>query len=91
MTVILEKKYYMSLVMSRKEHVLEAWDNAVENGYEQWLLEAEAVDVAIDMMVCDGDIEELFELDFDGLIAIVREVQKEKQKLVDIFPGMDYT
>jgi len=65
--------------MTREEYVLEAWDNAVENGYGQWLLEAEAVDVAIDMMDCDGDIESIFYLDFDGLVAIVRKIQKEKQ------------
>ena len=67
--------------MTRKEHVLEAWDNAVENGYEQWLLESNAVDVAIDMMDCDGDIEAVFDLDFDGLVAIVRQIQVEKQNV----------
>ena len=67
--------------MTRKEHVLEAWDNAVENGYEQWLLESNAVDVAIDMMDCDGDIEAVFDLDFDELVALVRQVQVEKQNV----------
>jgi hypothetical protein len=65
--------------MTREEHVCEAWDNAVENGYGQWLLESEATDVAINMMDCDADIESVFDLDFDGLVAIVRKVQKEKR------------
>ena len=65
--------------MTREEHVREAWDNAVDNGYGQWLLESEATDVAINMMDCDGDIESVFDLDFDGLVAIVRKVQKEKR------------
>ena len=65
--------------MTREEHVREAWDNAVDNGYGQWLLESEAIDVAINMMDCDADIEAVFDLDFDGLVAIVRKVQKEKK------------
>jgi hypothetical protein len=67
--------------MTREEHVREAWDNAVDNGYGQWLLESEATDVAINMMDCDGDIESVFDLDFDGLVAIVRKVQKEKRNV----------
>jgi hypothetical protein len=65
--------------MTREEHVREAWDNAVDNGYDQWLLESEAIDVAINMMDCDADIEAVFDLDFDGLVAIVRKIQKEKR------------
>jgi hypothetical protein len=65
--------------MTLEEHVREAWDNAVDNGYGQWLLESEAIDVAINMMDCDADIEAVFDLDFDGLVAIVRKVQKEKK------------
>ena len=64
--------------MTREEHVREAWDNAVENGYGDWLLEAEAIDVAIDMMDCDGDIGAVFDLDFNGLVAIVKKIQAEK-------------
>jgi hypothetical protein len=63
--------------MTREEHVREAWDNAVDNGYGQWLLESEAIDVAINMMDCDADIEAVFDLDFNGLVAIVRKIQKE--------------
>lgn len=65
--------------MTREEHVREAWDNAVENGYGQWLLESEAVDVANDMMDCDGEIEAIFDLDYNGLLAIVTKIQKEKR------------
>jgi hypothetical protein len=67
--------------MTREEHVREAWDNAVENGYGQWLLESEATDVAINMMDCDADIESVFDLDFNGLVAIVRKIQKEKKNV----------
>lgn len=65
--------------MTREEHVLELWDNAVENGYGQWLLESEAIDVAADMIDCDCDIAAIFYLDFDGLVAIVRKIQKDNQ------------
>ena len=65
--------------MTREEHVREAWDNAVENGYGQWLLESEATDVANDMMDCDGDIAAVFDLDYNGLLAIVSKIQKEKK------------
>lgn len=66
-------------MMTREEHVREAWDNAVENGYGQWLLESEAIDIANDMMDCDGDIEAIFDLDYNSLLAIVTKIQKEKR------------
>lgn len=65
--------------MTREEHVREAWDNAVENGYDKWLLESEPVDIAEDMMDCDGDIAAVFDLDFNTLLAIVERIQKEKR------------
>ena len=65
--------------MTREEHVREAWDNAVENGYGQWLLESEAIDIANDMMDCDGDIEAIFDLDYNSLLSIVTKIQKEKR------------
>lgn len=63
--------------MTREEYVREAWLNAMENGYGDWLLESEAIDVAIDMMDCDGDVEAVFDLDFDGLVSIVKKIQSE--------------
>lgn len=66
-------------MMTREEHVCEAWENAIENGYGDWLLEAEPIDVAIDMMDCDADIESIFHLDFDGLVSIVKKIQTERK------------
>lgn len=65
-------------MMTREDHVREAWANAIENGYEQWLLESEPIDIAEDMMDCDGDIEAVFDLDFNALVSMVRKIQKEK-------------
>jgi hypothetical protein len=53
--------------MSLEKSIYEAWDNALQNGYEEWLLEASTIDIAVDMMDCDGDIE----LYSNGMIDVV--------------------
>jgi hypothetical protein len=53
--------------MSLEKSIYEAWDNALQNGYEEWLLEASTIDIAVDMMDCDGDIE----LYSNGMVDVV--------------------
>ena len=53
--------------MSLEKSIYEAWDNALQNGYEEWLLESSTIDIAVDMMDCDGDIE----LYSNGMIDVV--------------------
>lgn len=43
--------------MPLKEAVTEAWNNAFEGGYDDWLLDSQPIDIAIDMMDCDCDVE----------------------------------
>ena len=53
--------------MSLEKSIYEAWDNALQNGYEEWLLESSTIDIAVDMMDCDGDVE----LYSNGMIDVV--------------------
>lgn len=65
--------------MTNRETVLEAWNNAVENGYEEWLLTSEPIDIAVDMMDCDADVAARYDLDFNTLVNVVKSIQEEKK------------
>lgn len=62
---------------TRKETVLEAWKNAIENGYSEWLMTSEPIDIAIDMMDCDADVAAVFDLEFTNLVNVVKTIQEE--------------
>ena len=68
--------------MILKEAVQNAWDNAYEGGYADWLLTSEPIDVGMDMMDCDADVEALAYGNVDEVVGLVRLLQKG----VDIFP-----
>ena len=62
---------------TRKQIVLEAWKNAIENDYSEWLRTSEPVDIAVDMMDKDCDVAAAYDLDFNALVFTVAEIQKE--------------
>ena len=66
---------------TKRELVLEAWDNALENGYGAWLMNSEPVDIADNMMDCDGEIAAVFDLDYNALLYLVKKIQEEKKGL----------
>lgn len=66
--------------MTIKEAIQEAWNNAMEGGYGDWLLTAEPADIAIDMIDHDSDIEALAHGDIlyiEGLVRIIQKKAKE--------------
>lgn len=60
-----------------EEAVREAWQNAFEGGYEQWLTSSSAVEVATDMMDCDSDVERIAQGDVASVVAIVSQLQSK--------------
>ena len=73
--------------MTLEEHIHEAWSNAIENGYEEWLLEASTIDIAIDMMDCDADIELYSNGIIEDVVVFIDKIQgKYRREVYGNFP-----
>lgn len=68
--------------MTLEEHVHEAWNNALINGYDQWLLDTDSVDIAIDMMDCDGDIQLYSNGMIEDIVGFIDTLQLKYRKEV---------
>lgn len=66
--------------MSLKDAVNEAWNNAMEGGYKDWLLTSEPIDIAIDMMDCDCDVEAFAHGDTPVVESLVRVLQNKAKE-----------
>ncbi len=60
-----------------EEAVREAWQNAYEGGYEQFLTTSSAVEVATDMMDCDSEVERIAAGNITAVIRIVAKLQSK--------------
>jgi hypothetical protein len=66
--------------MSLKDVVTEAWNNAFEGGYDDWLLDSEVIDVAIDMMDCDCDVEAYAYGNVEEVVKILIPLQRKARE-----------
>lgn len=59
-----------------EEAVTEAFENALEGGYREFLIETDAILVAMDMMDCDSEVERLSDGDIYAVADIVEILQQ---------------